>query len=68
VYTYQKVVKKLNLTFLISPFCFDIENIETKMCFRGFQEQMFSIQEQRIIMFLSVLIQNIETQEKILYI
>jgi len=41
VYTYQK--EKFNLTFLFSPFRF---YIDTKMYLHGFQERMFSIQEQ----------------------
>jgi len=42
VYTYQK--EKYNLTFLFSPFR---SYIDTKMDLHGFQERMFSIQEQR---------------------
>jgi len=37
------MLNKLNLTFLYSPFCSDIENIELKMCLHDFQER---IQEQ----------------------
>jgi len=32
IHTYQK----LNLAFLFSPFCFDIENVDTKMYLHGF--------------------------------
>jgi len=48
----KKLLNKLNLTFLFSSFRSNIENIDTKMCSHGFQEQMFSIQEQCI--FVSV--------------
>jgi len=36
VYTYQKLFHKLKLTFLFSPLCSDIENIESKMYLHGF--------------------------------
>jgi len=49
-----KLLNKLNLTFLFSLFRSNIENIETKMYLHGFQERMFSIQEQCSWIFLSV--------------
>jgi len=42
----KKFLKKLNVTFLFLPFRSKIENIDTKMHLHGFQERMFSIQEQ----------------------
>jgi len=43
----------LNLTFLVSPFCSDIENIEPGMNFHGYYERMFLIQEQCTWIFLT---------------
>jgi len=42
------------LTFLFSPFCFNIENIDTKVYLHGFKEPMFSIQEQFTCIYLTV--------------
>jgi len=50
----KKWLNKLNLTFLFSPFRSNIENIGTKMYLNGFQERMFSIQEQCTWIILSV--------------
>jgi len=41
-----KFLNKLNLSFLFSPSRSNIENSDTKMYLHGFQERMFSIQEQ----------------------
>jgi len=47
------LLNKLNLTFLVSPFCSDIENIETGMYLHGYYERMFLIQEQCTWIFLT---------------
>jgi len=55
VYAYQNVViqYKLKLTFLFSLFRSKVDSTDTKMYLHGFQERMFSIQEQGTLIFFS---------------
>jgi len=47
------LLNKLNLTFLFSSFRSKVENTDTKMYLHGFQERMFSVQEQGTLIFFS---------------